>query len=74
MSFPISPIHIVFFKSMSDEKLDLVIEKYCDEFHPSVRQFCISMAKLLRESGTARSTNTNPWITIDCIDDSNLDN
>lgn len=78
MSFPTHPIHIVFFKNMSDTHLDNLIYKHCEEFNPTVRHMCISLAKLLRDNDatyttnqygitSARATLSNPEITIDCI-------
>ncbi len=83
MSFPENPIHIVIFKSMTDEEVKLIIEKHCEKFHPTIKNFCVSLTDLLRKNdatyttnqygiNSARATNSNPEIIIDCIDTSHL--
>lgn len=82
MSFPKHPIHIVFLKSLRESHLDSIVYKHCEEFHPSVRHMCMSIANFLRIGRTqavyttneygikcARVTMTNLEIIIDCIDD-----
>lgn len=81
MSFPKNPIHIVFLKSMSDDKLKLVVDGHCDGLHQTVHDMCMSLAKLLRDNDggvyitnkygvkSVRATNSYPQITVDCIDD-----
>lgn len=80
MSFPKNPIHIVFLRSMTDDKLKLVVDVHCDGLHQTVHDMCMSLAKLLRDNDAAyttnqfgvkgaRATNSLPQITVDCIDD-----
>lgn len=79
MSFPKHPLHIVIFKGMSDEEVKLIVEKHCEDFDPTVKQFTVSLAKLLKDNpdtyttnkygiSSARATNSNPEIIVDCID------
>lgn len=83
MSFPKHPIHIVFLKSMTDDKLKLVVDVQCDGLHQTVHDMCMSLAKLLKDNDaaytinqsgvkSARATNSNPLITVVCIDDTPL--
>jgi hypothetical protein len=77
--FPKYPLHIVIFKSMSDEEVKLIIEKHCENFDPTVKNFSVSLAVLLCKNNatyttnqygisSARVTSSNPEIIIDCID------
>lgn len=82
MSFPKNPIHIVFLRSMTDDKLKLVVDVHCDGLHQTVHDMCMSLAKLLRDNDGGiyitnkygvkryRATNSYPQITVECIDDS----
>ena len=79
MSFPKHPIHIVFLRSMNDVELNNIISPHCEEFDPSVRNMCMSLAKLIRDNEggytinkygvkRARATTSLPQITVECID------
>lgn len=80
MSFPTVPLHVVFFKTMTDNQLYQIIDMHCQDFDRSVYHFCVSLAKLIRDNPasysinkygikSARATNSNPEIVVDCIDD-----